>query len=54
MHPCTEEDFDKFYPVEKRSANVFESFKKDGGLHCIDWQGKDLELFGSSQYDEHY
>ena len=54
MHPCTKKDFDKFYPIEKRSANIFESYKKDGGLYCIDWQDKDLELFGSNKVDEHY
>ena len=54
MHPCTEEDFEKFYPIERRSASIFESFKKDGGLYCIDWQSAGMDLFGSERFDETY
>ena len=54
MHPCNEEDFQKFQPVEKRSASVFDSYKKNGGLYCIDWQSEDLDLFGSGRFDEYF
>ena len=54
MYPCTEEDFEKFYPVEKRSKSMLDNYRKDGGLHCIDWQNADMEVFGSWRFDAIY
>ena len=54
MQPCTDEDFKKFYPIEKRSAAMFESYRKNGGLYCIDWQNAKMELFGTWRYDSHF
>ena len=54
MKPCTKEDFEKFYTVEKRSASLFASYQANGGLFCIDWQKVNLELYGTWQFDSHY
>ena len=54
MRPCTGEDFEKFYPIEKRSASLFASYKAHGGLYCIDWQKISFELYGTWHFDSHY
>ena len=49
LHPCTEKDYERFYPVETRSKSLLESYKEEPnrGLYCIDDDSIDLILFGS-------
>ena len=54
MHPCTDEDFEKFYTVDKRSAEMLEFYTTNGGLHCIDFQKLELEIYGSWSLDDNY
>lgn len=46
LSPCTDEDFDKFYPPEDSQVSRFENYRKDGGLFCLDWAAIDFELNG--------
>ena len=36
MHPCTNEDYEKFYPASGSSKPRIEAAKKNGGLLCLD------------------
>ena len=47
IYPCSEEDYAKFFPVDKKSAGRLEAIKSSPsrGLFCIDWQ-KAPEIFG--------
>jgi len=40
IYPCREEDYAKFFPVEKKSAGRLEAIKTTPGrkLYCIDWE----------------
>ena len=48
-YKCTDEDYNKFYPVENNSKILLESLKSDPdrGLFCINWdEDEPLELAG--------
>ena len=47
-HICTNEDFDKFFPVADRSAAQLETVKKVPGneMFCIDWDTADMGFYG--------
>ena len=36
MHPCTKEDYKRFYPPDKNAASVVEKLKKDVAFYCLD------------------
>ena len=36
MHPCTEEDYEKFFSPDMNAALTIEQLKKDGALFCLD------------------
>lgn len=42
LHPCTDEEYARFYPVERRSSSVLNSFRTNPNrtLFCL---GKELE-----------
>ena len=46
LRPCTDEDFDKFYPPEDSQVERFENYRKGGGLFCLDWAAIEFELNG--------
>ena len=46
MHPCTDEDFAKFYPPKKSSEAVVKKYKAAGGLFCLD-SLEGIELYGN-------
>lgn len=37
MHICTEEDYERFYTPDHKSADWLERTKKKGGMMCINW-----------------
>ena len=51
LHPCTDEDFDQFYPVDKRSTRRLNAFKTmpEKQMFCLDWQNTGAELYGENQ-----
>ena len=54
LHPCTEEDLDKFYEPDTTSAEKIEKFKEQGGLFCFDWDSAALDLYGTWTSDVNY
>ena len=46
LHPCTETDYAKFHPVEKKAAAKVETLKERKSFFCLDWENLDLELYG--------
>ena len=54
LHPCSEEDFAKFHPTEKRSAAAVQRYRDKGGMFCLDWQAARLEIYGSWKVDNNY
>mmetsp|Transcript_15874 Transcript_15874/g.19999 ORF Transcript_15874/g.19999 Transcript_15874/m.19999 type:complete len:157 (-) Transcript_15874:1317-1787(-) len=48
IYPCKEEDYEKFYPIDERSASRLSRFKSepDQQLQCIDWDNSDIDLYG--------
>ena len=51
-HPCTDDDFGKFYEVEKRSQQKFDQLR--GNFFCLDWESLDLKIHGSFRSDTSY
>ena len=55
LHPCTKNDFAKFYPVEARSKGTVNQLIAAGGLQCLDWEvAKLAPLRGHWRTDESY
>lgn len=48
MHPCTTEDYAKFFPTAAPFRNEIDNLRQQGGLFCLDWQKEGVELFGSN------
>ena len=46
MEPCTEEDYDDFFPVEESSAKRLRSLKEKNALLCLNFD-KDYSLRGT-------
>lgn len=51
LHPCTEEDYAKFYPVETRSSSLLDRYltRDDSTLYCLDEEDFDYLLFGTQE-----
>lgn len=49
VYPCTEADYAKFYPVDRRGESRLRRMKEnaDSQLFCIDWQSDTIELYGT-------
>ena len=47
MHPCTDDEFGKFYEPSKAYADRFEGLRRSGSMMCIDWVGEDLPIYGT-------
>ena len=57
MHVCTDEDYEKFYPVDVRSAGRLSLLRNEAerGMLCIDWETAEIDFFGvesSGTYSE--
>ena len=48
IYECTEKDYERFYPIDKRSENQFRKFKDDPKyqLLCIDWEESGVDFYG--------
>ena len=46
MEPCTEQDYDDFFPVEESSAKRLQTLKEKNALLCLNFD-KDYSLRGS-------
>lgn len=57
VHPCTKEDIDKFYsPAVTLNAEQIRDMFTDNQMQCLDntdWNGRPLELYGSSMFGAH-
>ena len=49
LHPCTTEDFSKFYPPDERKKARIEDLKTKGGLYCADWKKHGVKLYGEDR-----
>ena len=38
LHPCTEEDYQRFYPPEKQAEDNVAELKRSNGLFCMDFR----------------
>ena len=38
LHKCTDEEFERFYAIEKRSAIKVAKIQADGKWMCFDWR----------------
>ena len=49
LHPCTEEEYARFYPVERNTAPLVEKYKTIANrtLFCLDLNSQDFKLFGT-------
>ena len=45
-YKCTERDYMKFYPPQKASRNMVDSYRSSDSFYCIDWDSADLVLYG--------
>ena len=58
MHLCTEEDYEKFYPVADASASKVESKRAKNLFYCLpdlaELGIEDLDLFGTWTRDSDY
>ena len=46
-HPCTEADFEKFYPVDVNSETKLAALKRDKQLLCMEAEDLPIELYGT-------
>ena len=48
FHPCTEEDYAQFYPIETRQESLLNKIKNDPlrGFFCLNWATDKLTIFG--------
>ena len=56
-HVCTDEDFDKFYPIRADEAPRLKRIRDDPdrGFLCFDWENDDpLSLFGQYEHSQDY
>ena len=53
MHPCTTEDYAKFFPTAAPFRKEIDNLKQQEGLFCLDWQKEGFELFGSNNQKRH-
>mmetsp|Transcript_27802 Transcript_27802/g.34542 ORF Transcript_27802/g.34542 Transcript_27802/m.34542 type:complete len:192 (-) Transcript_27802:347-922(-) len=55
MHPCTDEDYSRFFPADERTAKKVESYRLIGGLKCLDAAViDDFDLYGTWESDSSY
>ena len=49
MHLCKDEDYEKFFPVEERSAEKLNTMRTTPGrgMLCIDWETAGVEFYGT-------
>ena len=49
MRFCTDEDYDKFYPVKESNANKLKLIREDPnrGMLCLDWENSGVQFQGS-------
>ena len=49
MHPCTAEDYAKFYPPDQRSKGTIERIRAapNRDMLCLDWAEAGIDLFGT-------
>ena len=55
-HPCTDEDYNAFYPVEAASAGYLAELRSDPkrGFMCLDWDLADpFMVYGTENQDNH-
>ena len=55
-HKCTDQEYEEFYPVKKKSAGLLKSIKQDPdrGMFCIDWNDDDpIELTGDFEEEDY-
>ena len=48
IHECTEQDFEKFYPVDAKGEPRLREMRKSPGrsLNCLDWEALEGDLYG--------
>ena len=54
VHPCTAEDFARFYPTDIKSKKKVENYKALGIFMCLDWSYDDFDLYGNWRIDDSY
>ena len=47
LYPCTQTDFERFYPVKAQQMEELAIWKENGGLYCLDWANMEFDLYGS-------
>ena len=52
MHPCTDEDYEKFYTPDQDSLQTVNIMRESNGLYCIDWDSSDFFVHGSDSSAE--
>ena len=55
-HTCTDDDYDKFYPVKKSSVSFLKKIREnpERGMFCLDWNDDDpIELIGDTHDDDY-
>ena len=53
-HPCTEDDYEKFYEIDRRSQQKFQTLRDSNYFQCLDWAALDLDIKGSFLLDNTY
>ena len=54
MHPCTDEEFARFYEPEVKSRKKVKRIQEQSGFYCVNWEEIDFELQGYWQSGQEY
>eukprot|EP00353_Schmidingerella_taraikaensis_P010908 CAMPEP_0185574734 /NCGR_PEP_ID=MMETSP0434-20130131/6118_1 /TAXON_ID=626734 ORGANISM="Favella taraikaensis, Strain Fe Narragansett Bay" /NCGR_SAMPLE_ID=MMETSP0434 /ASSEMBLY_ACC=CAM_ASM_000379 /LENGTH=131 /DNA_ID=CAMNT_0028191391 /DNA_START=210 /DNA_END=605 /DNA_ORIENTATION=+ len=48
IYPCTDKDYQKFYPLDDQSKSRFDVMNKriDQQLFCTDWENSGVDIYG--------
>ena len=53
-YKCTDDDYAKFHPPQKRAQDRVDRLRKANGFYCIDWRNADMRLYGDKSIGRNY
>ena len=54
MHQCSDEEFERFHPIEDESRAAVAKIRAAGKFKCFDWQKEDMDVYGNWRSDANW